>query len=79
MFNVKRWERQECQNILPYISNVKRRKRHYFERVEIRTCHIINQDVLKGGLETRKSIKIPWSSKQGTAVLVYRIFNSYDA
>ncbi len=39
MFNVKRWERQECQNRLPYISNAKRRKRHYFERVEIRTCH----------------------------------------
>ena len=41
MFNARRWERQECQNILPYISNAKRQKRHYFERVEIRTCHII--------------------------------------
>jgi hypothetical protein len=42
VFNALPLEGQECQNILPLISYVKRQKMHSFQQVEIRTCHMRN-------------------------------------
>ncbi len=71
MFNVKRWEGQECQNILPYISNAKRRKRHYFQRVEIRTCHIAMFKRRAEKEEKEKGFSI-YFSMQKSKVLKYK-------